>query len=38
MGKKLGEAGFFKIMRGENELSIESMGDFLDIEIINNDN
>jgi cathepsin C len=31
-GSSWGEEGFFRILRGENECSIESMGDFLDIE------
>jgi C1A family cysteine protease len=32
-GTSWGENGFFKILRGENELSIESMGDVLHINI-----
>lgn len=33
-GKKWGENGFFKILRGENEQNIETMGDYLNIDIL----
>lgn len=32
-GGDWGEKGFFKVLRGENEINIETMGDFLNIEI-----
>jgi C1A family cysteine protease len=32
-GTSFGEQGFFKILRGENECSIESMGDVVQIEV-----
>ena len=32
-GTGWGERGYFKILRGENEQSIETMGDFFNIEI-----
>lgn len=32
-GTNWGENGFFKIFRGENELEIESMGDFMNIKV-----
>ena len=31
-GRGWGEDGYFRILRGENEVSIESMGDVIDIE------
>ena len=31
-GDNWGEDGYFRVLRGENEVSIESMGDVLDIE------
>jgi C1A family cysteine protease len=34
-GTNWGDNGFFKILRGENECAVESMGDFIDIEILN---
>jgi cathepsin C len=33
-GKTFGEDGFFRILRGENECSIESMGDYLQLEVV----
>ena len=33
-GKDWGEQGFYRILRGENESNIESMGDFVDVEVI----
>ena len=32
-GKGWGEGGYFKILRGENEQSIETMGDYFNIEV-----
>ena len=32
-GKEWGEGGYFKIIRGENEQSIETMGDYFNIEV-----
>ena len=32
-GERFGEDGFFKILRGENECNIESMGDFLRLKV-----
>ena len=32
-GTNWGDNGFFKILRGENELEIESMGDFMNIKV-----
>ena len=32
-GKEWGEGGYFKILRGENEQSIETMGDYFNIEV-----
>lgn len=32
-GQNWGDKGFFKILRGENECAIESMGDYLTIEV-----
>ena len=33
-GKDWGDGGFFKILRGENELNIETMGDYLNLEVL----
>jgi C1A family cysteine protease len=33
-GRTFGEEGFFRILRGENECSIESMGDYLQLEVV----
>jgi cathepsin C len=33
-GTNWGENGFFKILRGENDCAIESMGDYLNIEVL----
>jgi C1A family cysteine protease len=33
-GSNWGDSGFFKILRGENDCSIESMGDVLQIEVL----
>ena len=32
-GKNWGDGGFVKILRGENELNIETMGDYLNLEV-----
>jgi C1A family cysteine protease len=32
-GKDWGERGFFRILRGENEAEVESMGDYFDVQV-----
>ena len=32
-GEDFGEKGYFRILRGENEISIESMGDILQLKV-----
>jgi hypothetical protein len=32
-GTDWGEKGFFRILRGENDAMIESMGDFMDVQV-----
>ena len=33
-GKQLGENGYYRVIRGENEMKIESMPEFLNIDFI----
>ena len=37
-GNSWGENGFYKILRGENEMNIETMGDYFNIEITDRNN
>ena len=37
-GNEWGENGFYKILRGENEMNIETMGDYFNIEITDRNN
>jgi len=37
-GNDWGENGFYKILRGENEMNIETMGDYFNIEITDRKN